>query len=115
MAKREVQDLDQLIKESEEAIKRLEAAQRGGRGLPLSQRIAKHLKKNSSSFINIALTGSVLVVALGRLSQKYQHEVRCRCSKGFALAATEGWVHAGMEPCVLGLQHFPRCRSEQRH
>ncbi len=75
MAKAEVSELDKLIKESEEAIKRLEAAQSGHRGIPFTQRLANHVKKNSSSFINIALTGSVLVVALGRLAQKQQHEV----------------------------------------
>lgn len=72
----ELTELDRLIKESEEAINRLEAAQRGSKGVPLPQRLAAHIKKNSSAFINILMAGSVLVVALGRMVQKAEFEVR---------------------------------------
>jgi hypothetical protein len=88
--------LDELIRESEEAIKRLEAAQLGTKGLPLSQRINLHLRKNSSAFINIMMAGSVLVVAVGRLAQKQQHEVRQQCWKGLGAGVSTSLLVGGV-------------------
>ncbi|KAG7671541.1 hypothetical protein NADE_000819 [Nannochloris sp. 'desiccata'] len=40
------------------------------------QRINAHMKRNSGHIINIILAGSVFVVALSRLNDKYAHEAR---------------------------------------
>lgn len=69
-------DLDKLIAESEEAIKRLDAIQKQRHNTPLLQRIKNHFSKNSAHFTNVLLAGSCLAVALGRLAQKQDHQVR---------------------------------------
>jgi hypothetical protein len=69
-------ELDKLIAESEAAIKRLDAIQQRKQGTPIWQRITRHFHKNSSHLINVMLAGSVLAVALGRLAQKHEHQVK---------------------------------------
>ena len=69
-----VSDLDKLIAESEEAIKRLDSLQRRA-DMPLTQRLRRHFHKNSPHLINVLLAGSVLVVAMGRLQQKHEFQV----------------------------------------
>jgi hypothetical protein len=97
MAKLDISELDKLIKESEAAIERLEAAQKEHRGLPLSKRVSNHLRRNSNHFIYMALSGSLMVVAMGRLSQKYQYEVGNAMPQGFfACSASSRHLHVHM-------------------
>ena len=74
-------DLDKLIQESEEAIKRLDAIQQRRQNTPIWQRITRHFHKNSPHLLNVMLAGSVLAVALGRLGQKHEHQVRRRLGR----------------------------------
>jgi hypothetical protein len=67
-----VGDLERLIAESEESIKRLDQLQKRP---TFGQRASAHLRKHGNNLVSAALAGSVLVVAVGRLTQKYQHEV----------------------------------------
>ena len=69
----EMADLDKLIKESEDALKRLDALQKKR---PFMERVKLHFQRNNAHMINILLAGSVLVVAMGRLGQKHEYEVR---------------------------------------
>jgi hypothetical protein len=69
-----VGDLDRLILESEESIKRLEELQKRP-SVSLGQRATRHFRKHGGNIVNAALAGCVFVVALGRLSQKYQYQV----------------------------------------
>lgn len=64
-------DLDKLIQESEEAIKRLDTLQNKNKGLPITQRLSRHVAKYGSNLLSVALAGSVLVVAVSRLSDKW--------------------------------------------
>lgn len=66
--------LDELIAESERSLKRLEQLQKK-KDLSIGQRFSSHLKRNSGHLINVALAGSVFVVALSRLNEKYSHQV----------------------------------------
>ena len=68
-------ELDRLIAESEEAIKRLESMEKRGRGLPLTARLAGHMRRHGATLVNIGLAASVLAVAIGRLHQKYEFQV----------------------------------------
>lgn len=68
-------DLDKLIKESEEAIQRLDAIQKARHNTPLLERIRSHFVRNKAHVSNVLLAGTVLVVALGRLGQKQEFEV----------------------------------------
>lgn len=77
-------ELDKLIKESEEAIQRLERLERGGQGVPLGARISGHLRRHGSTLINIGLAASVLAVAMGRLGQKYEFQASDR-SRGWEI------------------------------
>jgi hypothetical protein len=70
--------LDELIAESERSLKRLESMENTA-NRSAGQRINAHVKRNSGHMINIILAGSVFVVALSRLNDKYAHQVRC-CS-----------------------------------
>lgn len=67
-------ELDKLIKASEESIKRLEQLQNQKRSLPFTQRVSNHFRKHGNNLISTALAGSVFVVALGRLNQKYEYQ-----------------------------------------
>lgn len=67
--------LDELIAESERSLKRLETMENNA-NRTRGQRINAHMKRNSGHIINIILAGSVFVVALSRLNDKYAHEVR---------------------------------------
>ena len=67
--------LDELIAESERSLKRLEHLQSKQQNLGIGQRFTSHLKRNSGHLINVALAGSVFVVALSRLNEKYSHQV----------------------------------------
>eukprot|EP00887_Chlorella_sp_A99_P000303 scaffold13.g303.t1 len=69
-------ELERLIRESEEAIKRLETLEKGGKGLPLGARVSAHLRRHGSTLVNIGLAASVLAVAMGRLGQKYEFQSR---------------------------------------
>jgi hypothetical protein len=70
-------DLDKLIQESEDALKRLDALQKKK---PFLERVKIHFQRNNAHLINILLAGSVLAVALGRLGQKHEYQVR-RCTR----------------------------------
>ena len=65
-------DLDKLIQESEDALKRLDALQKKK---PLLDRVKIHFQRTNAHLINILLAGSVLAVALGRLGQKHEYQV----------------------------------------
>jgi len=69
-------DLDRLIRESEEAIQRLDAIQKARHNAPLLERVRAHFARNKAHVSNVLLAGTVLAVALGRLGQKQEHEVR---------------------------------------
>jgi hypothetical protein len=73
--------LDELIAESERSLKRLESMEKSA-NRSTGQRINAHVKRNSGHMINIILAGSVFVVALSRLNDKYAHEV---CHYNFIL------------------------------
>jgi hypothetical protein len=83
-------DIDKLIKETQEAIDRLEAAQKGGSGVSWMQRVSRHLNKHGNNLAMAALMGSVFVVAVGRLNDKYSHQVR---RAGADIPDTEGRAH----------------------
>lgn len=68
-------DLDRLIKESEEAIQRLDAIQKARHNAPLLERVRNHFARNKAQVTNLLLAGTVLAVAMGRLGQKQEHEV----------------------------------------
>lgn len=95
-------ELDKLIAESEAAIKRLDELQQRKPSTPFLQRIGRHLHKNSPYLINVLLAGSVFAVALGRLIQKQEHQVR---AEGFASPAARSCCtlvrHAGCCPPPL--------------
>ncbi|PRW20447.1 hypothetical protein C2E21_9012 [Chlorella sorokiniana] len=67
-------DLDRLIQESEAAIQRLDAIQKARHDAPLWERVRSHFARNKAHVTNVLLAGTVLVVALGRLGQKQEHE-----------------------------------------
>lgn len=73
---KDLSELDKLIKESEAAIQRLDEVQNARHNAPLLDRVRRHLHKNSPHLLNVVMAGAVLVVALGRLDQKYKHRVR---------------------------------------
>ena len=66
--------LDELIAESERSLKRLESLQNNA-NRSTGQKINAHVKRNSGHMINLILAGSVFVVALSRLNDKYAHQV----------------------------------------
>ena len=68
------QQIDKLIEESELSLQRLEQLQKKN-DRSYTQRASSHVKRNSNHMINLALAGSVFVVALSRLNDKYAYEV----------------------------------------
>lgn len=62
-----------------EAVNRIENIQSGGKQ-PLLTRVSNHFKTQSGSIVNVVLTASLFIVAIGRLQQKQQHEVISRPS-----------------------------------
>lgn len=67
------ESLNQLIKESEESLRRLDALSKG-KNESWTKRLSGHLSRHSNSFINIALAGSVFIIALARLNEKYSYQ-----------------------------------------
>lgn len=100
-----MENLDKLIAESEQSLARLDNLQnRANAGI--GQRFSSHMKRNSGHMINVILAGSVFVVALSRLNEKYAHQVRSR--KGDSNTA---WGLAGAGPTrrwrTVGAFPFP--------
>lgn len=108
-------DLDRLIRESDEAIQRLDAIQKARHNAPLLQRVRNHFARNSAHLANVLLAGTVLAVALGRLAQKQEHEVsRSRsmrhCMRALQ-AAMQGRVAAQAPACGVLLPVVHACCS----
>lgn len=107
-------NLDRLIAESEDAIKRLDALQSKR---SILQRVKDHFRKNSAHLTNVLLAGSVLAVALGRLAQKQEHQVGgCRSCGG--MEAPQGLGRGGgacgggcgggrRQQCCCSAAHWP--------
>lgn len=81
------ESLDRLIADSEDAIKRLDVLYERKKKAPLLQRVKAHLSKHSVHLTNVLLAGTVFVVAVGRLQQKLQFEVRAQGLGRWAAAA----------------------------
>jgi hypothetical protein len=85
MAKPSMENLDKLIAESEQSLARLESMQnKANQGI--GQRMSSHMKRNSGHMINVILAGSVFVVAISRLNEKYAHQVR-----SWSMASETAW------------------------
>jgi len=67
-------NLDRLIKESEQALERLERLD-SNKNISLRHRISHHFSRNSSYLTSVVLAGSVFVVAYARLNDKYTYQV----------------------------------------
>lgn len=73
---KEQDPIDRLIAESEVSIKRLEQLSKKldePKG-PWRDRVVSHVRKNSNTFVNLALSGFVLAIALSRLNDKYSQQ-----------------------------------------
>ena len=102
-------DLDKLIQESEDALKRLDALQKKK---PLLDRVKIHFQRNNAHLINILLAGSVLAVALGRLGQKHEYQVR-RCTPGGRVSGVLKPGGGGMSTAAGGTARRWCCRLWQ--
>ena len=105
--------LDELIKQSQEAVKRLDDLTKNN-AVPFTQRVSRHFGKHGAALVNVALAGSLMVVALGRLGQKRQHQVGRRCTGGESwgrrcTAQRVGWEAAGL----LSLTRAPAGRGRR--
>lgn len=71
-------NLDELIKESDEALKRIETleARRGSSssGKGFLERVLRHSKQHSNHLVPIALAGGLVGLSLVRYHEKYSHK-----------------------------------------
>lgn len=91
----ELADIDKAIKDVERQLKWVEEAQRHNRGLTWDQRLARSLRKHRASYVDVALAATLMAVAVGRLTQKYEHEVGSQCRKGAGCAGAGAGARAG--------------------
>lgn len=114
-------DLDRLIKESEEAIQRLDAIQKARHNTPLLERIRSHFARNKAHVSNVLLAGTVLAVALGKLGQKQEFEVGSLAWGGLFSPVVWSWewraagcVHV-LEMDMIGCQNHSTARCAFGH
>lgn len=79
-----LQELDKLIKASDEQVKRLEDWRHGKHPLNFFQRVRRHVGRHSRSLGDVAFAGVLLALAIERLSEKNTVKVRIniRISRG---------------------------------
>ncbi|KDD75158.1 hypothetical protein H632_c837p1 [Helicosporidium sp. ATCC 50920] len=65
-----LQELDKLIKASDEQVKRLEDWRHGKHPLNFFQRVRRHVGRHSRSLGDVAFAGVLLALAIERLSEK---------------------------------------------
>lgn len=95
-----MENLDKLIAESEQSLARLESLQNKANA-GVGQRVSSHMKRNSGHMINVILAGSVFVVALSRLNDKYAHQV-----SSVGVESETSWINLQLGFCRSG----GRCR-----
>jgi hypothetical protein len=78
--------VDLLLAETEASIRRLKALQQQRHSATLGSRISSHFNRHGSNLVSLALAGSVLAVAVGRLGQKYEHEAEVEALQAQAAA-----------------------------
>lgn len=69
------QKIAELKRQLGETVQRIDTIQQG-RQLSLAGKISHHFKTQGGSLINVVLTASVLAVALGKMQQKAQFQVK---------------------------------------
>lgn len=67
-------NIDKLIQEADQTLRRIESIQSQQAKLTLSDKIAHHVRRHSGVLSTVVLTGALLAVSIARLSQKHDFE-----------------------------------------
>lgn len=67
-------DVDKLLKESKDALKRLERLEKGQSSTGWMQRMQRHVKSHSHHLLQLTLAMGIMGLSIARMNEKYSHK-----------------------------------------